>query len=69
MVRVPYDRPDGALDALADALDALHRDGRVGHVGAEGKTASGLEPVTERQPRVDDIEAAIAGVRPWRDVP
>ncbi len=24
LVRVPYDRPDGALDALADALDALH---------------------------------------------
>jgi len=24
LVRVPYDRPDGALDALGDALDALH---------------------------------------------
>lgn len=24
LLRVPYDRPDGALDALGDALDALH---------------------------------------------
>jgi len=64
LLRVPYDRPDGALDALGDALDALHAtlppdgdpDAPVALLWATYDAcwhAASARPVTDRRPAGD----------------
>ena len=60
----------GSFEVVLDRVDSSGRDGGVGYVGAELESRAGLPAIPEaHRGGLERVEAAVAGMGPWRDIP